>query len=319
MIGDYILERKIEMTVDKNYFPGWVRKSITFTNDDGNIPYDTKFIEILKPYGILGTFNICSNSFSMEKADMYRSLYRGFGIQNHCDYHPFALDPDVNFTVSEDEFDPESANPDMLYKTDVEGLYYFHAHAWRKGAKTVDYCRFISDCHEKLEKIFGKGASRGFVWPFCQQKDPKILEFVKEFGYRSARKTGTLKDETGFALPADRMAWTYNATDGNLLELAEIYENYPDDGELKFFCFGLHSVDYERAEKWGDLALFAKKYGNRPEDFYYASVDDIFDYEDAVAALEIKEDCVYNPSDITLYIKVDGQRITLMPKSTYTP
>jgi hypothetical protein len=115
------------------------------------------------------------------------------------------------------------------------------------------------------------------------------------------------------------MAWTYNATDGNLLELAEIYENYPDDGELKFFCFGLHSVDYERAAKWGDLALFAKKYGNRPEDFYYASVDDIFDYEDAVAALEINEDFVYNPSDITLYIKVDGQRITLMPKSVYRP
>ena len=34
-------------TIDKNFFPGWTRKSLTFTIDDGNIPTDTKFLAIL--------------------------------------------------------------------------------------------------------------------------------------------------------------------------------------------------------------------------------------------------------------------------------
>ena len=44
--------------IDKNFFPGWVRKSITFTIDDGNIEMDKKFIDITVPAGIKGTFNL---------------------------------------------------------------------------------------------------------------------------------------------------------------------------------------------------------------------------------------------------------------------
>ena len=44
--------------VDINFFPGWVRKSVTFTIDDGNIKMDKKFLDIVKPAGILGTFNL---------------------------------------------------------------------------------------------------------------------------------------------------------------------------------------------------------------------------------------------------------------------
>ena len=43
--------------IDKNYFPGWVRKSVSFTIDDGNIEMDKKFIDIVRPAGVLGTFN----------------------------------------------------------------------------------------------------------------------------------------------------------------------------------------------------------------------------------------------------------------------
>ena len=38
------------MVIDKNYFPGWVRKSFTFTIDDGNIDLDRKFINIKKEH-----------------------------------------------------------------------------------------------------------------------------------------------------------------------------------------------------------------------------------------------------------------------------
>ena len=48
--------------VSKPYFPGFTRKSVTFSIDDGNLVLDKKFISIVAPYGIKGTFNLCGNN-----------------------------------------------------------------------------------------------------------------------------------------------------------------------------------------------------------------------------------------------------------------
>ena len=89
------------------------------------------------------------------------------------------------------------------------------------------------------------------------------------------------------------------------------YESYPDDGELKFFCFGVHSYDFERAEKWDDLREFAKLYGNRPNDFWYATVSEILEYEDAVKSLTVTDGEIKNPSSVTLYLEINGERRVL--------
>ena len=47
--------------IDLKFFPGWTRKSVTFTIDDGNVAMDKKFLDIVRPAGILGTFNLCSH------------------------------------------------------------------------------------------------------------------------------------------------------------------------------------------------------------------------------------------------------------------
>ena len=48
------------MKLDLNYYPGWTRKSITFTIDDGNLKLDRKFLDVVKPAGLKGTFNLCT-------------------------------------------------------------------------------------------------------------------------------------------------------------------------------------------------------------------------------------------------------------------
>ena len=45
------------MTI-KKYFPGFTQKAITFSIDDGNLKHDKTFIDIVKPAGIKGTFNL---------------------------------------------------------------------------------------------------------------------------------------------------------------------------------------------------------------------------------------------------------------------
>ena len=80
---------------------------------------------------------------------------------------------------------------------------------------------------------------------------------------------------------------------------------------------GGHSHDFENNDCWYVLERFADDYGNRPEDFWYATVRDVFEYEDAVNAAIITDEKIENPSEITLYLKINGKRVTLFPKETY--
>ena len=54
--------------------------------------------------------------------------------------------------------------------------------------------------------------------------------------------------------------------------------------------------------------MFAKTYGARPEDYFYATVAEIYDYATATAALEITDTEIKNPTKIDLYIKIDEKR-----------
>ncbi len=302
--------------VVKKCYPNWTRKAISFTIDDGNIEMDTKFISILKPFGIKGTFNLCSPNLDKYASEFYRELYSGFGISNHCKMHPFLLKEDETREISEDAFDINTADENKLYKTDREGVYYFKAPAgWRKKATLPEYSALLSESHNELEGIFGEGSVTTFVWPFGDQNSEEILDYIsRELGYTAARKTGLVEDKTGFAVPTDRMHWSYNASHKNLLECAEKYDKFIDDGELKFFSFGVHSIDYENANCWNDLREFAEKYGNRDTDFYYASVEDIFRYADAANELKITDTAIENTSNLTVYIEVNGKKTILAPR-----
>ena len=307
------------MRVDKNYFPGWVRKSISFTIDDGNVELDKKFIDIVKRGGIVGTFNLCAPNLEKYTSEFYRELYRGYGISNHCKLHPFAKSPDKEFELSDDVFDEKTAEENKLYRVPgQEGVFYFRASSgWRKIADDAAYCRLVSECHKELEAVFGEGSITTYVWPYYEQNNAAVQDYVmNKCGYVAVRKTGATTDTTGFAVPLDRMRWSYNANHKNLLECAALFDAFADDGELKYFCFGVHSHDFERDTCWDVLEEFTAKYGNRKNDFWYASVEDIFAYTDAVNELRITEDKVENPTELELYVKIDGKNTVIPPKST---
>ena len=187
---------------------------------------------------------------------------------------------------------------------------------WREWADDERYFLNVTNCQKRLERIFGSEIANGFVWPYCEQDNRAVKEFLHSSGFKSIRKTGDVLDTTDFALPADRMAWSYNCHNTNLLEVMEKYELSPDNGTLRFFAFGVHSWDFERDGDWGTLEAFAKKYGNRPNDYWYATVEEIFAYADAIDGLILTDGTLENPTDLTLYVELDGNRLTLPPKST---
>ena len=315
--------------VDKNYFPGWVRKSVTFTIDDGNVNMDRKFLEILRPAGILGTFNLCSHNMGYFDADGYREFYRGYEIANHAKYHVTSMSPELLNKISDAPFDRTLSDENLIYPyPDVEGAYYIHYNlrypanpqrqkpdGWSISAMPEEYIKFADIGCQELEEIFGKGNVRGFVYPGGKGSARYAVDAVLAQNYFYVRKTGNLKDTTGFSMPADRQEWTYNASHNDILDVMAAYEKYEDDGELKFFSFGVHSVDYEKAEKWDDLREFARLYGNRPDTYFYGGVAEIFDYEDAIAALEVTDDKIKNDSELDLYVTVDGERMIVKAHS----
>ena len=95
----------------------------------------------------------------------------------------------------------------------------------------------------------------------------------------------------------------------------EEYASYPDDGELKLFAFGVHSADFERDGSWDDLREFAARYGGRNQEYWYATVGEIYDYQAAVKMLAISDNIVRNPSDTEVYITVDGDRVAVGARS----
>ena len=312
----------MEHIIDKNYFPGWVRKSVTFTIDDGNIEMDKKFIDIVRPAGIRGTFNLCySDRLSPEE---YREMYRGFEISNHVVYHPEIFVPGTPYIFSEEPFNKESADYKTVYHhPEVEGAwlvsgYYYgiNPDRWLLIVYPDRYNELLDETTESLNAIFGEGAVRSFVWPFGQQVDYKpVLKHVEEIGFYGARDAGS--PHKGFTLPEDRLHWKYCAMDHNILEVMEQFEALEDDGELKFFSFGVHSIDYERNNTWKNLTAFCERYAKRPAEYYYGTVGEIFDYEDAIGALEITDSEIINPSSLTVYLKIDGSPVTVAPKSSY--
>ena len=112
--------------IDLNYFPGWVRKAVTFTMDDGIAQYDEKFLKIVRPAGILGTFNLYN--VNVANAEAYRERYEGYGIASHCNNHANVFKDGVDYSeLITDEPWPGSSKADTskIYKhPTIEGLYY---------------------------------------------------------------------------------------------------------------------------------------------------------------------------------------------------
>ena len=305
-------------SVDFHYFPGFVRKSLTFSLDDGNVRWDKETAELMRSVGIRGTYNLCSSNLSAFDAEGYRAFYDGFEIANHVHGHPFAVtDEHRDYPIVDEPFDVQTAAEQTFYKTDEEGVYHL-----RRGERVFlyatreAYLRLTERSRLALEQIFGEGSVAGFVWPYGEQRDETLRAELGEH-YAYIRKTGCVLNTTGYAFPADRMAWSYNADHKHLLSSMADYADAPDDGELKFFCYGVHSIDFERDGLWGDLREFCRLYGNRPDLFYSAPVIELFRYADAVAALRVTDEGIENPSDEELYGTVDGERVVLSARSTY--
>lgn len=301
-------------------YPNLSKKAITFTIDDGNMLTDKIFKDILEPYGFKGTFNLCSHSHTSLDRSVYREFYKGYDIANHCKYHPGVFkDNEPRKEISLEPFDKNTSDTSYIYPTEFDSeLYHIsdrNGQRWGKITSAEHYVELVDAGKAELEEIFARDNIRDFVWPGGQQKSAYVEKYLTA-RYRSVRKASATRDTTNFDFPEDLHHWSYNATHADLIEVMEKFESYPDDNKLKLYALGVHSADFEKFEKWDDLRQFARRFGNRQSEFWYASVSDIFDYALAMKSLKISGTEITNPSDITLFIKVDGRVLEITANET---
>ncbi len=316
--------------VDKNYFPGFVRKSVTFSMDDGRISSDTRLLDIFKPAGIKGTFNLIENTGNSSDAE-YLKLYEGYEVANHHNLHCRIFtdkfkDIPIKEGVSYENLDAiqtdSSADRDYIYKSNTEGIYFVERHylvtsytgdpSWYIIATEDAYNQYVDYTKDMFEATLGEGAVVGFAYPFGVSTE-NVKQHLIDSGYLYARLTSTLKGTTNFNMPEDRFAWNCIADERCLIDVMEAFDAYADDGKLKMFSFGVHSYDYDATL----LQQFADAYGNRPQDFYYATNREIFEYEDAVKALTYESGKLVNDTAVNLYVSVNGQKVIIPAYSSY--
>ena len=166
----------------------------------------------------------------------------------------------------------------------------------------------------ELEDIFGKGRIRGYAWPYHMQNSSEVFEWLKSQGYYHIRRSAK-KDPT-YSMPTDRTQWYINSWHSNLPDTMIQYDELSDDGNLKFYCLGTHSRDFENIDRWDLVYDLAERLGNRPNDFYYATVSEIFEYEDAINGATVTDTEIINHSHLTLFAKVDASPVQIPPKSS---
>lgn len=261
-------------------FPKGRTKALTLSYDDG-VEQDIKLVEIMKNYGLKGTFNLNSGLYAKEgttypKGHIHRRMtkeqitktFKGTNLEIavHALTHPFLEQLPSNMVINE----------------------------------------IIKD-RENLEEQFST-IVRGMAYPFGTYSDD-IVAALKICGIAYARTVISTND---FRIPKDWLRLTatchHNSTQFQNLTSKFIEDKINQEPYL-FYLWG-HSYEFEEDNNWNLIEDFAKHIGNR-EDIWYGTNIEIYDYINAYNRLIFSVDgkMVKNPSSIPIWFQYDNEII----------
>ena len=253
-------------------FPGFKRKAVTFSYDDG-VKQDRRLIEILDKYGLKGTFNLNAGY-------LYEPSGNRMGLEE-----ALALYKNSNHEIAVHGYD-------HLSLTEVD-----KAHA------TSD----VLQDRKTLEKLFER-VIKGMAYA-SGAYDDSVVDILQNCGINYAR---TVFQSECFDMSSDwlRLPTTCHHNNPKLMELAEKFvaaETNPSgykwhNKPMLFFVWG-HAYEFDGNDNWEVIENFAKYISGR-DDTWYATVGEIYEYAKAYERLEFSADgrYIYNPSAIDLYI-----------------
>ena len=266
------------MQKKKLRFPGGLLKAFTMSYDDG-VEQDVRLIEIMRRYGVKGTFNINAGLFAKEGA-----RYPEGQVHRRMD----------------------KASIIKAYEgDDIEVAVHAYTHPFLESVPTASAMYDVICDRAALEDTFGC-IIRGMAYPYGTYND-NVCDILRLAGIAYSRTTET---RLNFDIPKDwlKMGATCHHNNPKLMDLADEFLNTAPtdrkDGYL-FYLWG-HAYEFEGNDNWNVIEEFLEKIGNR-DDIWYATNIEVYDYVKAYEALEFSVDMkiVHNPSSIDVWTLID--------------
>lgn len=257
-------------------FPEGKPKAFTLSYDDG-IKADIRLLEIMKRYGLKGTFNLNSRLFDCE-----------------------------NWHGRLDEVGTYNTFADCGQEIALHGA----RHIFLDKVPLPEAIREVVDNREYLEEKFGR-IVRGMAYAY-NGFTQEIKGVLKQLGVAYARTTNPTYS---FEIPSDWLELnpTCHHRDAKLKEIADRFLNSSPLDEFKhregwlFYLWG-HSYEFDDDDNWDIIEGLAQKLSGR-QDIWFATNIEIYDYITAYNNLvfSIDGERVFNPSSQCVWIEVRGR------------
>lgn len=271
-------------------FPGGLSKALTLSYDDG-IDDDIRLIEIMKRYGLKGTFNLNTGTYATK--ENYAKGDRSCGYRMTYEQ------------VSE-----------LYAQEGIEPALHSLTHPFLETLPKAQVAYEIVKDRDNLEKQFGT-IVRGMAYPFGTYSDD-VVRVLEDCGICYCR---TVKNTRKFDLPTDwlRLNPTCHHNDPLLFDMVKQFtESAP--AEIRqpwlFYVWG-HSYEFPRDNTWDRIEEFAKAVGNR-DDIWYATNIEIYEYVESFKRLVFSLDMtrVKNPTAQELCFIFHQKLYTVRPGET---
>jgi hypothetical protein len=252
-------------------FPGFLYKACTLSYDDG-VAHDRRLVEIMRKYGLRGTFNINS-----------KNLDRGTGYLN-ADEMKEVYGDDMDIALHGfNHFSLARVTPDLAIR-DV-----------------------VAD-RDNLERTFGR-IIRGMAYANGSYNDD-VVAMLRLAGVVYSRTTkatyGFELPEEWLTLHP-----TCHHRAPELFELLDKFLEEPEQPHRikpKLFYLWGHSYEFPRDDNWDVIEKFGKIMSER-KDVWHATNMEVYDYVKAYESLVFSSDftMVHNPSSIDVYLFARGK------------
>ena len=268
-------------------FPGGRQRALTLSYDDG-VEQDVKLIDIMKKYGLKGTFNLNSGLYAPEG-----TVYPAGQIHRR---------------MTKEEVGKLYLAAGM--EVAVHGL----THPFLQELPPVLYAQEVIKYRENLDEHFGC-IVRGMAYPFGTYSD-EVVQILKDCGIAYSR---TVQSTHNFDIPRDwlRMPATCHHNDPELMTLAKRFiESFHWTMPQLFYLWG-HSYEFEERDNWNVIEEFAAYVGGR-EDIWYATNIEVYDYVQDWQRLLFSADGkrVYNPTASEIFYDDNGKTDSIQPGKT---
>ena len=224
-------------------WPNGKARALTFSWDDC-VTQDRRLLELMRKYGIKGTFNLNSGEFgksgslvqagveldhSHVAAEEVRSLYAGQEVAAHTVTHPHIL-----------QLDDEA------------------------------YLKELTEDCASLEALTGT-PMRGMAYPYGENDD-RIRKLTVSCGMHFARG---IRETGDFSLPVDPMDWACTCHCSDMDRYIDAFLS--DEGIGGLFSVWGHSYELDLGDGWRKLEEGLARLSGHA-DVWYATNGEVFDY-----------------------------------------